>query len=235
MKIQRLALLIVCCFFQIVGTDFCIGETGNPEPKKPNILFIAIDDLRPELGCYGSQIAKSPNLDKLARQGLLFKRAYCQQAICSPSRASLMTGARPDTIGVIENTAYFRERNPDIVTLPQHFIANGYEAVFCGKIYHARMTDNEHSWSRRPAWNKCTVKRQRLPGGYALPANQETWTQNRQKMLAKYGKQNSGGLIHGPAYESADVKDHVYWDGYNTQLAIATLKDHLNQKPNGVE
>jgi len=91
--------------------------------SKPNILFIAIDDLRPELGCYGSEIAITPNLDALAEQGLLFRRAYCQQAICSPSRASLMTGARPDTIKVIENYTYFRELNPDIVTLPQHFRA----------------------------------------------------------------------------------------------------------------
>jgi iduronate 2-sulfatase len=102
--------------------------------SRPNILFISIDDLRPELGCYGSPVAKSPNLDKLASEGLRFDRAYCQQAICSPSRASLMTGARPDQIGVIENTAYFRELNPKIITLPQHFIKHGYEAVYCGKI-----------------------------------------------------------------------------------------------------
>ena len=199
--------------------------------KRPNVLFIAIDDLRPELGCYGSPIAKSPNLDKLAKEGMRFDRAYCQQAICSPSRASLMTGARPDEIGVIENTAYFRELNPEIVTLPQHFIKHGYEAVYCGKIYHARMTDNEHSWSRKPAFHRCPVKRKWLPGNYALPENQELWASNKEKMLAKYGKEGSGGLIHGPAYESAEVPDHVYSDGYNTRLAIATLKDHLDKKP----
>ncbi|MFP6893109.1 MAG: sulfatase [Opitutales bacterium] len=199
--------------------------------SRPNVLFIAIDDLRPELGCYGSPIAKSPVLDALAADGLRFNRAYCQQAICSPSRASLMTGARPDTIRVVENTAYFRELNPDVVTLPQHFIANGYEAVYCGKIYHARMTDNEHSWSRKPAFNRCPVKRKWLPGNYALPENQKLWAANKEKMLAKYGKEGSGGLIHGPAYESADVPDHAYGDGYNTRLAIATLKDHLETKP----
>ncbi len=199
--------------------------------KRPNVLFIAIDDLRPELGCYGSPIAKSPNLDKLASEGMRFDRAYCQQAICSPSRASLMTGARPDQIGVIENTAYFRELNPSIVTLPQHFIKHGYEAVYCGKIYHARMTDNEHSWSRKPAFSHCPVKRKWLPGNYALPENQKLWTENKEKMLAKYGKEGSGGLIHGPAYESADVPDHAYSDGYNTRLAIATLKDHIEKKP----
>lgn len=197
---------------------------------RPNILFIAIDDLRPELGCYGSPIAKSPHLDKLAGEGLLFHRAYCQQAICSPSRASLMTGARPDTIGVIENTAYFRELNPDIVTLPQHFIANGYEAAYCGKIYHARMTDNDHSWSRKPAWKSVGVKRPVNPGSYALPKNRKLWKENGEKILAKYGKAGSGGLIHGPAYEAADVPDHGYMDGFNARLAIATLKDHLQKK-----
>ena len=199
--------------------------------QRPNVLFIAIDDLRPELGCYGSAIAKSPNLDKLAKEGMRFDRAYCQQAICSPSRASLMTGARPDQIGVIENTAYFRELNPDILTLPQHFIKHGYEAVYCGKIYHGRMTDDKHSWSRKPAYARCPVKMKRLPGGYALPENQKLWASNKEKMLAKYGKSGSGGLVHGPAYESADVSDHAYADGISTRLAIATLHDHREKKP----
>ena len=198
---------------------------------KPNVLFIAIDDLRPELGCYGSPIAQSPHLDELAKEGMCFDRAYCQQAICSPSRASLMTGARPDQIGVIENTAYFRELNPEVVTLPQHFISQGYEAVYCGKIYHGRMTDERHSWSRKAAYDQCSVERTHLPGGYALVENQKLWASNKEKMLARYGQQGSGGLIHGPAYESAEVPDHAYSDGYSTQLAIATLRDHLEKKP----
>jgi iduronate 2-sulfatase len=169
---------------------------------RPHVLFIAIDDLRPELGCYGSPIAKSPNLDKLAVEGMRFDRAY------------------------------FRELNPEIVTLPQHFIKHGYEAVYCGKIYHGRMTDADHSWSRKPAFNRCSVKMKWLPGNYALKANQELWASNKEKMLVQYGKAGSGGLIHGPAYESADVPDHVYPDGYSTRLAIATLKDHREKKPN---
>lgn len=198
---------------------------------KPNVLFIAIDDLRPELGCYGSPIAQSPHLDELAKEGMCFDRAYCQQAICSPSRASLMTGARPDQIGVIENTAYFRQLNPEVVTLPQHFISQGYEAVYCGKIYHGRMTDERHSWSRKAAYDQCSVKRTHLPGGYALVENQKLWASNKEKMLARYGQQGSGGLVHGPAYESAEVPDHAYSDGFSTQLAIATLRDHLEKKP----
>ena len=198
---------------------------------KPNVLFIAIDDLRPELGCYGSPIAQSPHLDELAKEGMRFDRSYCQQAICSPSRASLMTGARPDQIGVIENTAYFRELNPEVVTLPQHFISQGYETVYCGKIYHGRMTDEGHSWSRKAAYDQCSVERTHLPGGYALAENQKLWASNKEKMLARYGQQGSGGLVHGPAYESAEVPDHAYSDGYSTQLAIATLRDHLEKKP----
>ena len=216
----------------LLGLWACLWFAGSClAAPRPNILFIAIDDLRPELGCYGSPVAKSPTLDRLAADGLLFNRAYCQQAICSPSRASLMTGARPDSIGVIENTAYFRELNPDIVTLPQHFIAHGYEAFFCGKIYHGRMTDMEKSWSRRPAWNGLPYKRKKLPGNYARPENQKLWTANKERMLAKYGPQGAGGLIHGPAFESANVDDHIYGDGFNTQLAIATLQDHLKKKP----
>jgi len=149
-------------------------------PERPHVLFIAIDDLRPELGCYGSPVAKTPHLDALAADGLLFNRAYCQQAICSPSRASLMTGARPDTIGVVENTAYFRDLNPDIVTLPQHFIAKGYETAFAGKIYHSRkMTDMEKSWSRGPAWKKLSFKPTKLIGGYATEENQKIWQSER--------------------------------------------------------
>ena len=223
---MKFVILLFCFFGNFVFQDQTIFAVS-----RPNVLFIAIDDLRPELGCYGSPVVQTPVLDALAADGLRFNRAYCQQAICSPSRASLMTGARPDTIRVVENTAYFRELNPDIVTLPQHFIANGYEAVYCGKIYHARMTDNDHSWSRKPAFNRCPVKMKWLPGNYALKKNQEIWASNKKRMLAKYGKEGSGGLIHGPAYESAEVPDHAYSDGFSTSLAIATLKDHLDKKP----
>jgi iduronate 2-sulfatase len=198
---------------------------------RPNILFIAADDLRPELGCYGSDIAITPHLDALAAEGLLFNRAYCQQAICSPSRASLMTGARPDTIGVVENYAYFREEQPDIVTLPQHFWANGYETVHTGKIYHsAKYGDPVKSWSREPAWDRMP-KDMPLPVppviGYALSENRKIVT-DKQK---KFGENAHSALIKGPAYESADVPDQTYEDGYHTDLAIETMKDMLEKDP----
>ncbi|MGB5667902.1 MAG: sulfatase [Maribacter sp.] len=201
--------------------------------NKPNILFIAIDDLRPELGSYGSDIAVTPNLDRLASDGLQFERAYCQQAICSPSRASLMTGARPETIGVIENYTYFRDTNPDIITLPQHFWANGYETAYTGKIYHnTEFGDGELSWSRQPALDKMKIQLSQTPGGFALPENQEMYRENKAEMIAKYGADAAKrGLGKGPAYENADVPDYTYEDGYNTELAIATLKDMLEKNP----
>jgi len=217
----------------LLGTSLLeVASADESTPQRPHVLFIAIDDLRPELGCYGSPIAKSPVLDELAGEGRLFRRAYCQQSICSPSRASLMTGARPDEIGVIENTAYFRDLHPDIVTLPQHFITHGYEAVYCGKIYHGKMTDEDLSWSRKPAFDRLAVKRiPAVAGPYRKPENQETWRANRDAMWAKYGKEGSGGLVHGPAFEDADVPDHAYDDGFQTELALATLRDHLAETP----
>ncbi len=141
---------------------------GIQAADKPNVLFIAVDDLRPELGCYGSPAAITPNLDKLAKDGLLFNRAYCQEAICRPSRASLMTGTRPDTTGLTHNYVALRELAPDVLTLPQHFIAHGYEAVYLGKVFHPGDTDDEKSWSRAPA---SRIKGLEKPVGFALPEN----------------------------------------------------------------
>ncbi|MGY8731904.1 MAG: sulfatase-like hydrolase/transferase, partial [Pirellulales bacterium] len=103
---------------------------------RSNVLFIAVDDLRPELGCYGALHIDSPNIDALAASGRLFQRAYCQQAVCNPSRTSLMTGLRPDSIGVTGNHAHFRTEHPDVVTLPQLFKNHGYHTAAIGKIYH---------------------------------------------------------------------------------------------------
>jgi len=104
--------------------------------RKMNVLFIATDDLRTELGCYGSDHVKSPNIDKLASQGTLFERAYCQQAVCNPSRASLLTGMRPGTLRIWDLPTHFRQHKPDAVTLPQLFKCNGYHTQCIGKIFH---------------------------------------------------------------------------------------------------
>jgi len=208
----------------------CSCQQKEEPKKKPNILFLAIDDLRPELGCYGSEIAISPNIDALAAQGLRFNHAYCQQAICSPSRASLMTGCRPETIGVIENFTDFRDVNPDIQTLPQYLMTQGYQAVCVGKIFHGKYNDPKHSWSRQPV--NPEIERIKTIGGYALPESQELLKKNKEGVIEKYGKNAlDNGLGQGPVTECADVPDVTYEDGYAVINAIETMKDMLKQNP----
>ncbi len=209
--------------FTRLVSSFLLSSLAYAEsPSKPNILFLAIDDLRPELGCYGSEIAVTPHIDALAKQGVLFERAYCQQPICAPSRASLMCGARTDTLGLVKNADYFRELNPDIITLSQHLINHGYEAVQVGKIYHSKgQSDPKHSWNRKEA--KVNLP---PPVAYALEENRAIEAKNKIALEAKYGTSIArSGLIQGPAYESADVPDTTYRDGRNAQVAIATLKE----------
>ena len=201
---------------------FVIFHFGARAADKPNVLFIAIDDLRPELGCYGSSAIQSPNLDALASQGLRFDRAYCQQAICSPSRASLLSGMRPDETGITHNYVQFRELNPDVITLPQHFMAHGYETVSNGKIFH-RPGDDPQSWSRKPAVKKTPYKKPKYT--FADPKNHQLHQRYKKEMFEKYGEASKRGLASGPAFENYDVPDHAYIDGWNTEVAIATLKD----------
>jgi iduronate 2-sulfatase len=135
---------------------------ADTAPQKPNVLFLVVDDLRPELGCYGKGYIKSPNIDGLAKAGMVFNRAYCQQAVCSPSRSSLLTGTRPDTTKVWDLVTHFRAALPDVVTLPQHFKQGGYFVQGMGKIYHGGL-DDPPSWSVPWQNPKAPV--------YALPEN----------------------------------------------------------------
>ena len=130
--------------------------------QKPNILFIAVDDLRPELGCYGKDYIKSPNIDGLAKAGIVFNRAYCQQAVCSPTRSSLMTGTRPDTTKVWDLNTHFRTALPEVITLGQHFKQHGYFVQGMGKIYHGGFDD-------APTWSVPWQNPKAVP--YALPEN----------------------------------------------------------------
>lgn len=173
---------------------------------RPNVLFIVIDDLRPEFGAYGSDTIRSPNLDRLAKSGVTFNRAYCQQAVCSPSRTSVMTGVRPDTAKVWDLETHFRTALPDVVTLGQHFKSHGYLVQGMGKIYHGAEFDDPPTWS---------VPWQTPPApAYALPEN-----------VALHQRPRTGRGSRGPAFEAADVPDHTFHDGQLAEQAIATLRE----------
>ena len=163
--------------------------------RKSNVLFIAIDDLRPELGCYGEQLVHSPNIDRIASEGVRFNRAYCQESICGPSRASLLTGMRPDNIGVVENNTYFRNTVPDIVTLPGHFANNGYQTVGIGKIFHDRQNDKA-SWNREPSSPFRPEPKPMM--GYQKVETREYLKQRRKEVIEKYGKKFVYSLGSGP-------------------------------------
>lgn len=184
-----------------------------------NILFLPIDDLRPELGCYGHDRVLSPNIDRLAAEGMVFNRAYCQQAVCGPSRVSVLSGCRPDTTRVYDLKTRLRDTMPDVVSLPQFFKQRGYETVSVGKVYHHR-DDDPQGWSCPPHMCKGDWKGRGYLTDEALEdiaRNSEIIRRERPNELHKAGSV-------GPAFEAADVPDDAYQDGRNTEHAMTELE-----------
>jgi arylsulfatase A-like enzyme len=143
----RAALCALALLLQLNAPAPADAQHRRAAPKKrPNVLFLIADDLRPELGAYGNAHVRTPNIDRLAARGTRFDRAYAQYPLCNPSRASLLTGRYPTETGVLDNNKYFRAEHPDWVTLPQHFRNNGYATLRAGKIFHGGI-DDQPSWT----------------------------------------------------------------------------------------
>ncbi len=202
------------------AAPFLRGAQRNP---KFNVLFIAVDDLRPELGCYGNRVIRTPNIDRLASSGLAFTRAYCQQAVCSPSRTSLLTGRRPDTTRVYELQTHFRKNLPDVVTLPEQFKNHGYLTTGFSKVYHggggSGGLNDAQSWSV-PAW---------FPGGpaWGTPENKAAAERQTQRLREMGWVMPSGrkpGEKRGPSWAAPDVADNALTDGRTADTVVGALR-----------
>ncbi len=200
-KIFKVPNLIIVFIF---NAFFSFGQSEifkKNESKNYNILFISIDDLRTELNCYGASHIKSPNIDRLAAQGVRFENAHVQQAICMASRASIMTGIRPEKHGIYTGVSV-NDVLPNALTLNKFFEKNGYNIASCGKIYHHKI-DTKTQFGK----NEMKPKGTWTGRGYV--------TKEAIKKIALNIKFN-----RGPAYEFAPVNDTIYKDGLNTQNAL---------------
>ena len=183
----------------LTGANFAtaFGKNSN---KRMNVLFIIVDDLRPQLCCYGQKQMITPNIDRIASEGVVFSKSYCQVPVCGASRASLFTGLRPTRDRFVHFHTYAEKDAPNAVTLGEHFKKNGYHTIANGKVFHHH-DDSTQSWSE-PHFE---------PDGhwrdYQLPENVEL-----QKIKS------------GPAYECIDADDSIYKDGKTTDKTIKDLK-----------
>ncbi len=197
-----------------------------------NVLFIAVDDLRPQLGCYGKRQMKTPNIDRLAAEGMLFERAYCQQAVCAPSRVSLLTGARPDTTRVYDLRTPLDTVLPDLISLPHHFRRHGYQTVSLGKVYH-HPNEDPQAWSV-PPWQPSGDW---VGRGYLNPVSVYAVRQNDAVLRAAWESAARRAQAtqrpeygRGPAFEAADVPDNAYPDGKICEKAMEEMR-RLKDQP----
>ena len=219
------AIFTLALVFLVTVPLACAADT------RPNVLFIAVDDMRPELGCYGNKIIKTPNMDRLAARGTIFNHAYCQQAVCSPSRTAMLTGLRPDVTRVWDLETHFRVSQPDCITLPQHFKMNGYHCAALSKVYHKGLEDGR-SWSE-PHWYPFGKSVDTDLTDYAKQivtrhdVNKEEYSKgespedNDKPAERKNGKKAKGG----PAFEVSPKSEDDLPDGATAAEAVKRLHE----------
>lgn len=224
------------------------AASGNGMQKKDdgkpsmNVLMIAIDDLKPLLGCYGDPIARTPNIDALAKEGVLFTNAYCQQAVSAATRASLLTGMCPDRTGVWDLKTLIRAKNPDVVTLPQYFMLNGYHVAGIGKIYDPRSVDKQ---SDVASWSEPYLDHEVfLDKNYGKPVMSQYQDAETRRLYEKYAAEAEANGVNGkrkidvyvqgrikPSTECADVPDNAYTDGAIAVGAVSYIENYNSSEP----
>ncbi len=217
-------LAILFCLTSFAAAN---EPTAPANDKQPNILFVSVDDLRPEIGCYGNAEIKTPCFDAFAKTGTTFLKAYCQSAVCAPSRASVMTGLRPDSTRVWDLRGKFRINLPDVVTMPQHFHKHGYYTVSMGKIFHNHMPDrvsfDEPDLRPKKYMTPELIDREPESFYHDEGLNREL-AEVRQRRLKKNPKRYADGWAYGVATESFDGPDNQFYDGAQTELAVETMR-----------
>ncbi len=242
-KIPSYRIIILIVSVSIFSSNGKRIKKTSPETP-PNILFIAVDDLKPNLGCYGDSQAITPHIDQIASEGITFMKNYCQQAVCAPSRASLLTGRYPDQIRVWDLQTLIREKNPGIITLPQYFKSHGYLTAATGKIFDPRST--EGSWGGphdAPSWSVKYIPPGALntyhhelgPPSYFYAGKEARKEISGLQEEARIKGINSPGSIreyvstrYFPAFECADVPYDAYSDGAIAKHGIQ-LMDSLDK------
>lgn len=200
---MKRAILKYTAVFSLISLFLFSGSLIASDPSKMNVLFIAIDDLKPVLNCYGESQILSPTIDKIAQQGVLFRRAYCQWPVCGATRASMLTGLTPDGNGVRNLSTQLRDVSPDVITMPQYFRENGYVTAAVGKVFDPRTIDDGHDI---PSWTHPYNN----PGNYTYPPEYGDFVKGQYRVTANTATER------GPA----GVGDDGYIDG---QICIEAL------------
>src|SRR6185436_17594419 len=205
MKSLRLLLFALLCVL-------CGQTTAAP---RPNVLLLMADDLNNHLACYGDSVAKTPNLDALARSGVLFERAYCQFPHCNPSRSSMLTSLRPRTTRVANNEDNLYENLPGVMTLPHWFRTHGYATARCGKIFHLGVPTGLESMDDPQAWDFGTPFKDERPYPPARVSDVKVQAGNKE----------------GLRWTEATGTDDDLVDGNFAKTAIEWLEKRDPQKP----
>ena len=216
------------CFLLSCFSIFGAWAQQKGKSTRPNVLLIMVDDLKPNLGVYGDAVAVSPNIDKLASEGVRFNNAYSNQAVCGPSRYNLLMGARSTSTGLYDFGREFRHVYPNAVTLPQHFMNAGYHTESMGKVFHIGHgnTNDEASWSIPHFKEKVIEYVDPKSTGRKL-TREEAFFQNTSMYIKDTPPVHE--LPRGAAWESPDVLDDAYADGRVANHAIDRLRKLKNK------